>query len=329
MSYLWDNLEAMEVDVRARFEADHKLGKKGQLEWDGAYDLLARQDESVEPRPRHLLSASTVYSRSLTESIDLRAGARVAVENDTLLRGGVHIYPELRLQWKATRRVQASFALTGGVDKVSLHRMSAENLWLDKNINISHSNRLLDAEAKVQAGLGSGASVSAGVNYTSYANLYFYVNSSTPDLSGDRSRFTPIYDDAQRTNLFGTFSLNKGGSTLNLRADYFAWSVSELAAPYHRPEWQVDLSGDFKLFGRLLARPSLLMMGGIKALQDNGTEVVTLPSATDLGMRLDYNFSERGSIFLRFNNMLNNSYQLLQNYPVRGFQGMAGLTWKF
>jgi hypothetical protein len=90
-----------------------------------------------------------------------------------------------------------------------------------------------------------------------------------------------------------------------------------------------EFNGSFTLFDRLLFRPYVIVLSGIQAPSDVPNEIVTLPAATDLGIKMDYNFSERGSIMIRLTNLLSNEYAIYQNYPVRGFQALGGITWKF
>ena len=326
-SYLWDNLEASEVDVSLGVVSGLQVGRQGKAELDGQYDVLALEDEAVQAKPRHLAQFGGSYLFSPVTNIDLKAGLRVTYENDSLVKGDVHVYPMVEGKWRPSDKWVASLTFTGGVDKVSLHRLSAENLWLDRNLSVGHANRLFDVGADVQASLGGGASARAGVQYTSFANQYFLVNSSF--LGGDRARFEAIYDDAQRLDLFGVFDLQKGSASVRWRGDWFGWNLSELAFAYHRPTWQSDLSAQFKIAQRLLVRPGWMLRGGIRALEDDGITTITLKAANDLSLQMDYTFSERGSVLIRGNNLLGQSYELYRHYPVRGVQVIAGLTWKF
>lgn len=328
-SYLWDNLSASEADVNIGLESRVGIGKYNSLILQGDAGVLARKDVEAEAKPRQLIQVSTLYDFSVGDGITVQAGAHFAFENDTLLSGSLHVYPLAKATWKATSVMTGIFSVSGGVEKVSLHRLSGENIWLDQNINLAHGNRLLEVDAQVHAGMKGGFSLAGGFSYTDFGNQYFYLNSSTVDPLKDRSRFSVVYDDASRINAYGIFSFQRGSSSLNMRADYFKWTVNELSAAFHRPTYQVDLNAAFKIAGKLLVRPGVLVRGGIQALEDTSLDVITLPMATDLGVRMDYTFSERGAILIRFNNLLNSSYSLYQYYPVRGIQGMAGLTWKF
>jgi hypothetical protein len=55
----------------------------------------------------------------------------------------------------------------------------------------------------------------------------------------------------------------------------------------------------------------------------------TLSALIDLQAKIDYSFNSRLSVFAIGNNLLNQSYQRFWNYPVRGIQGIGGVSFKF
>ena len=56
---------------------------------------------------------------------------------------------------------------------------------------------------------------------------------------------------------------------------------------------------------------------------------VSLKNAFDLNFKTEYLFSETFSAFIQLNNITSSKYPLFLNYPVRGFQATAGITWSF
>jgi hypothetical protein len=56
---------------------------------------------------------------------------------------------------------------------------------------------------------------------------------------------------------------------------------------------------------------------------------VKLDAAFDLNFKTEYLFSKSFSAFVQLHNITSNKYPIFLNYPVRGFQLMAGITWSF
>lgn len=324
LSHLWNKYAAAETEINLDFQSMLSLSEKTGLNLNAGYVLLSREDSKVDPKPRHLFRGTLSYVFNPRKDLKFEAGARFAYENDTLVKNSFHLYPVFNTTWVLRPRVTFTASVAGDIEKVSLQSLSSQNPWLADNVSLSHTNNLLSVDAALRAAATAGLSLFAGLRYGGYADLYFFSN-----VAARTSRFEMVYDDARLTGLYAGFSLQKGKATLNLRGDYLGWSASGLAAPFHRPKYKAELDGAFTIAERLLVRPYAIVLGGIQAPGAAPGTAVTLPAATDIGVRTDFNFSERGAVMVRVTNLLSTNYALFQHYPVRGIQAMAGLTWKF
>ena len=70
------------------------------------------------------------------------------------------------------------------------------------------------------------------------------------------------------------------------------------------------------------------LLSGIKAQSAIG-ETKTLATINDLNIGLELSFTERAGIFIDLKNIFGSNYQLYNNYPVKGFQLIGGLSYKF
>ena len=117
---------------------------------------------------------------------------------------------------------------------------------------------------------------------------------------------------------------------MEVKMDYYVWNLTNLVAPFHKPTGRLEWNAAFSISKKFHFRPYALLLWGIQApVAADPEQTIDLPAAADLGFRLDFNFSDRGTALVRVNNLLGTSYTLLQNYPVRGFQGLAGVSWRF
>jgi hypothetical protein len=55
----------------------------------------------------------------------------------------------------------------------------------------------------------------------------------------------------------------------------------------------------------------------------------SLDAFFDANAHVGYHLNEQLSIFARFSNIANNSYQRWANFRVQGFQALAGISYKF
>jgi len=79
----------------------------------------------------------------------------------------------------------------------------------------------------------------------------------------------------------------------------------------------------------LIFNLDMIAQGNMKAFDPIANETVTLDPAFDLNVRSEYLVSDKFSAFVELNNILSNKYPVFLHYPVRGFQAMVGITWKF
>jgi hypothetical protein len=78
-----------------------------------------------------------------------------------------------------------------------------------------------------------------------------------------------------------------------------------------------------------LLSANVIAQGGMKAWNPVTDKTVKLDAAFDLNFKAEYLFSQSFSFFVQLNNITSTKYPLFLNYPVRGFQAMAGVTWSF
>jgi hypothetical protein len=329
-SYLTDRFDAKETDVDINFISTYKLDGGSAIGIKAGYSILSRSDSEVEAKPRSLLNINPSYVFYPIEDLRFSAGVVASFENDTIDNKDVHAYPDLHASYPISPSVNATASLTGGVEKVSLHTLSNENMWIAPNIPIFHTNKLYDLTIALNTRIGNKVAVNGGVSAASLKNWYFFVNDVT-----DMSKFTTIYEKkgVERINLFASIGFAQTeAAKIMVRGDWYSYVTDELAEPYHRPTYKLTADASFNIYKKLLLDFDVIAQGGMVGYDytettNNGK--VELDPAFDLNARMEYLVSGSFSFFVQANNILDNQYPLFMNYPVRGFQVLGGLTWSF
>lgn len=325
--YLTDYYEAAESDLGISFDSDYKIGDTNFIKVQSSYSLIARKDSLVDANPRHLLKAKPSFHFQPIEGLKIEIGANVVLENDSIRSKSLHVYPAASADFSLSKSVSLYGSLGGDIEKVNLRSLSSENLWVNSNIDIFHTNKTLELIAGLKGKVGNRAAFDVGFAAANLKDLYFYRNAAS-----DLAKFDVVYDrgNVQRVNFFGQFGFNRNEVVrFNLRGDYFGYSTDQQQEAWHRPTYRVTASTGFNVYQKLLIDVMLLGQGGMKAFNDNTSEVVTLDPALDLNVKASYLLSKQASVFLRFDNVLASDYPIFLNYPVRGFQVMAGIGWSF
>jgi len=326
-SYLEDRLSAAESEVNVNGNFTYRMSDQTAFSIQSDYYVIARRDVEVDARPRHLVRVRPTYRFEPRQGLVLEAGAQVAFENDTV--GGkrnLHLYPHARATYALAPRVEALAWLTGNMDRVSLHTLTAENPWLAANVPIFHTNKRVEIGAGLK-GAARGFAWQTGLSTASLDYLYFYVN----DVSQARFGLRYFPETVWRTNPYAEVSWSRElKASFKTRFDYFQYTSSAAGfVPWHLPRYRVEAKAAVNLHKKLILQTGAVAIGGIEAPGLINLGTIALPAAVDINLKADYLLSDRFVIFLKGENLLNNSYRLFLNYPVRSLQVLAGATYNF
>ena len=329
-SYMADRFDAKETEVDLKFGSRYTINPNSSIGLEADYTLISRTDALVEGTPRSLLTVNPSFVFYPVESLRMSAGIVAAFENDSIDDRAVHAYPDIRVSYPLSPSVDVIASLTGGVEKVSLQTLSRENIWIDANIPVYHTNKLYDLQAALHSRIGNKVSVNGGFSFAALKNWYFLVNDSL-----ERSKFTPEYDMGAtlRTNLFASLGFAQAeAAKFLLRADIYNYNTDESEEAWHRPAYKLTGDMHFSIYKKLLLDINVIAQGGAKAkLPTTGTafDTVELDPALDLNARVEYIVSDSFSLFVQANNITSNRYPVFLNYPVRGLQILGGLSVRF
>ena len=323
-SYLQDYYYAKESDLSLAMASHYQLKGNTAFIFNTSYSLLARKDSAIQAKPRHLFKVTPQYQFSPIENLIVKAGLNVVYENDSIGKTDFHVYPAASATYGLGKNFGLFANLTGDMEKVSLHTLSAENIWLNSNLSIFHTNNPFNFSGGITGDLGSGFNFSSGFSFSRLTHFYLFQNDAT-----NQAKFNAVYDDVTRSNFFAAINFDRGNYSFRIRGDYFDYSTARQAFAWHRPSYKLDAYIVIKAANKLSIVPRLMVLGGMKAYDQTDLKEKTLRTAVDFSTTMEYNFSGKAGIFLKLNNLLNSDYQLFYRYPVRGIQALAGFTWKF
>ncbi|MGC3946945.1 MAG: hypothetical protein QM762_20915 [Chryseolinea sp.] len=328
LGHLNDKYDAKETQIDLLFRSAYKLNDDQRINIDADYTMINRKDSQVDIGARNLFVVTPSFQFEPVEDLKLRAGLKVAYENDTIDSKNVHVYPDIEATYPITPTLDVFASLTGGIEKVSLQSLSYENIWLGPNVPIFHTNKTIDFTGGIKARLGSKIAAHAGLSMATLKNYYYFVTSET-----NQAKFDVVYDNGagtRRVNLFVALGyVQSEMAKFMLRADFYGYKTSTIAEPWHRPTYRISANGSYNVYDKILLSADIIAQGGMKALDPVTDKTVKLDAAFDLNFKTEYIFSQSFSVFVQLNNIISNKYPVFLNYPVRGFQATAGITWSF
>jgi hypothetical protein len=263
------------------------------------------------------------------------AGFVLVSENDSLeaSKPGIRLFPVIKSRYQIGDNLSVNAAITGDVKRNSYRSFVQENPFLGPSEQLLNTVTKLSFSAGVEGLVSDKLVYRAGFDLRRQSNLHFFVNSYA-----DTSKFELVYDQNATVFQFNSsadLSLTEKYS-LTTQVDFFHYNLSNQQEAWQRPTWILQLTNRYSPFKKLNLHANLQVMGGLQArgfgiieTKPVQAEVVKLPALVDLQFNLDYAVSSRLSVFATGSNILNRSNTRWMNYPVRGIQGVGGLSFKF
>ena len=329
-NFIRDNFEARESQFNFDLGVGYKISEEFKVKLDGFATFSSREDTDKTGRNYYNVKPRLEYYAKL---FNVSVGANIAGDNDDLTQvattaeGGVKVYPYARIEINPTKSVNIYGGYQGDLEFNSFRSVVKENAFVERDFTLLNTDKESEIFAGVNLGLTDGIRLNAGFSFASLQRLPFFTNSIT-----DSTRFEILYDNdaVERINIYGEVIYEKiENLRSSLRFDYFDYTLSNLADPYHKPQYQAVLNNTFYPIKNLKVLVDFYYMGGLVGLNRESNTRVELDDIVDLNLGGDYSLSERVSVFLQFKNIFGEEYERYLNYPARGIQILGGITVSF
>jgi len=285
-------------------------------------DFIGYNDVTSVGRQRVGVEPTVSYKK---DEYTIDAGIRYVYQSDTAVSPS-QVYPLVTGTYTFSPALKVVGELSGNSRLNTWQSSTAANPYMGKGLDIHNTNEFL------HVGLGA----SGGTSFMSYQigfhrrvlkEFGLFVNSES-----DPSKFILVYDTAnfKISEFYGQADFY-AGSSLTVTAGFraFGYDSDTFMDVWHLPGYQLMLSGSYLAFNKVRTKAGLTYMGGIKGWDTQLRQTKELAPGADIFLDVDYLLSERATIFVRFNNIVNQNYEMLSNYPVRGLVVRAGFSYSF
>ncbi|MGB5942778.1 MAG: TonB-dependent receptor [Leeuwenhoekiella sp.] len=296
-----------------------------------------------------LITSLSPSLQVLRDDLTLNLGLTGALAMDSQSsESTVKVYPNITASYRVADELLIAYAgLEGQLMQNSYEQFVSENPFVSPTLaGISPTdesyNFYLGAKGKLTSTLGYN--LRGGYSAENNKAL-FKANPRFEDSDGNLGNenyqygnsFNVVYDDVKILNFFGelNFDLNTN-LKLRLNGEVFSYSTDSQAEAWNLPTAKASFFADYQIDENWFAGVTLYMMSERKDVDDiTGPFIMPQPATVtidgffDANAHAGYRINEQLSIFARVNNALGNNYQRWFNYPVQGFQALAGATYKF
>lgn len=294
---------------------------------------LSTQQDSLYSMNNSIIRANP-YLKFQGESYKIDAGINIVDQFGT--SSAFNIFPAAKLEFQVIPKYVRLFVeAKGDVNKTSLLGFSLINPFLGQNLPIKNSVDQLDVAAGLKGTLGPGIGFKFTVFRNQVKDMPLFV--SNFDFSKGYNRFTVIYDDgkskvsgfkgeldfkaSESLDVFGKVELTQ----YNMATAAHAWNLPQLKATAGAV---IHISNKVNVTGTMLIRGSALDPY-LTPLTPTVSEPTTIPSFVDISGEAEYKVTNKLSVFVHVNNLLDGSNQMWLYYPDYGFNIFGGVGYKF
>ncbi len=294
------------------------------------YTYLNTHNDSLGSFPSHFVHLNP-YLRISGENWGVLAGAKFSLAVDSVPR--FRAFPDIKFHWNIFRHYVTLYAEANGeYRRNSFYQMSKENPFIMPVTEMRNTCEFIKVKAGLKGQFFDNMSYNAGVSFSYYGDLHFYVNDTTNYF---KRGFNVIYDNAQYLNVYGELAYILGEKlTVTAKGNFHYYKPDNLTTVYHRPSWDASVGARYNLRDKLIFTADLYFRGGQFA-RDFVTDTVTfikspvtveLNPQIDLNLGAEYRITKMISVWVNFNNMAAWRYNRWYNYPTQQFNVLGGFT---
>lgn len=234
--------------------------------------------------------------------------------------------PQLDLRYQLIPGSLTVFAgVTGGLIYNKYSDLIRENRFLSNDVVIKPTANRAHVYGGISGQLGNKADYNAQVNYKRVEDALIYMVADTG------AYFTLGYDSLM--NVLGVDIELNYDILEELRAGaklvYNNYNTSSFAKNFHRAPLELGVYASYTYDKRLTGTAELNIYGTTPMALDREGSIIDRKTFMDLNLGGDFRLSDRLSLWLEVNNLLNATYQRWYNYTERPLDIKGGLTFSF
>ncbi len=237
------------------------------------------------------------------------------------------LYPFIDAEWRFSPKWSLYGTFDGGVNWNGLNDILETNQFMDDSLILQSNDVDLSFGGGIKGALTNNLLFESGLQWKSYNVLPIY----TPSGS-DSSRYILSYDTGNLDVLSFdnklTYSVSTN-SSVGIGLTLFNYTTSSLEKAWHLPSYTFSFFFSKNIKEKFFVNSEIIAQGGIEAPGATAIEVIDLDSFFDINLNLDYKATDRFSVFMKLNNLLNNEYENFIGYPVRGATFKVGGKYRF
>lgn len=318
--------DATETEIIIKGEGSYPINQESAIFFATENSIIQYKDTTNQSRLLLQYKPSYHYNKG---KFGVKVGLNLAVDNDSSAESnGFRVYPNIEANYQIIPQQLTVFGgVTGDTKKRTLKSITAENLWVGVKTVIANQDEKINIFAGLKGSASNGITWNVQTGYQSVSCFVTYVNNPA-----DSAKFLTVYDRGNTNiiNIAGSLGYeNKSGFRSSINLNYNNFNTDKLKAAYHIPAFQTAISAGYLYKNKIGANLNLTTYSSMKTLSPTTGNEVKLKGFADLDLKISYNLSERGAVFLLVDNLLSQKNERYLYYQTRGIMLMVGGSYSF
>ncbi len=325
--YVQDKLGATEADFGLNLFGRYPVNDNMSVDVIADLYLINRKDVLIPSYNRTFIRIKP-YVNYINDRVHVDLGLSTVMENDTIGdEKSLRIFPYFHVDFRASDILNVYGGYRGDVDKWTLKSYLNQNRYLESNVDVFNQVRGFDFYAGAEGQFGNSWKYSVEADLVYFKNAAYFTNNVS-----DSTKFDILYDTGtgSQNKIIGSLGYDISKKVnVTFSAQHNFYSTETVDEAWHKPSYIIEFQSSFLVGDKFKITADADLMGGIKALNINSGETISLDPITNIDLGLQYIISGRASIYVNAYNLLGKSYQRYLYYGSRELQWIAGLSLSF
>jgi len=315
-----DNRNNTESNTYVNLPLEKTVGSNFAIDLGLTFDLTRyKPDGKVAiDNTAYFIAPSVVYR---TANVNIQAGLRPTWDN-----GDPKIYPNILAEiGTPDKRFNFIAGWTGYLRKTTYEYLASINPWIWAPANENNTG-IIERYIGFKGSVDSHFSFSTKVGYNTLTNQPLFVNDSSDGKSFivlNESKMNVLHYDGEIGYTQQEKFSFKAGFRLNKYMD-----LKDNPKAYGLLPAELNASMRVQILKDLYLSSDLFAWGGPQYRNPDGSSAQQ-KGAFDLNAGLDFQITKNLKLWTQFNNLFNQQYQRWNQYPVYGFNFLAGVIFAF
>ena len=287
--------------------------------------------KSVRDTTNNLIVRLNPYFEAGGKKWKVDVGLNLAADKFSDTTTKFYFSPKLNIHYDIYNNFIIPYAgLNGGLQKNSFRGFVTANPFIYSSQKYLNTFNLITVHTGIRGILSSKTSYDTKISYGTYKNIHFFLINYDDYFN---NKFKVVYDDVDLLQVTGELKYQlKEKINVIARGNYYNYKLSSNSKAWHRPDFDINLSGTYNLKDKIIAKLDLFYIGKQWALQrewKDGKSIdkaIQLDGFADINIGFEYRYSKMLSFFTNFNNIGNVRYYRWDRYPTQRFNAMIGVT---